>query len=53
MEKRSEAQEEAKGDDSRFWYKLHGGAYISGMMDGEAITEHIMGGIPVRTFEIR
>jgi len=53
MEKRSEAQEEARGDDSRFWYKLHGGAYISGMMDWEAITEHIMGGIPLRTFEIR
>ncbi|KAK0652352.1 hypothetical protein B0T16DRAFT_387631 [Cercophora newfieldiana] len=46
-------QKKAEREDPKLWYKLHGEAYIHGMMDGEAIRERIMEGIPERLFEIR
>lgn len=46
-------QRNAEKEDQKLWYKLHGEAYIHGMMDGEAIRERIMQGIPERLFEIR
>ncbi|KAK1759860.1 hypothetical protein QBC47DRAFT_438077 [Echria macrotheca] len=51
--RREKAQREAQEEDPKLFYNLHGEAYIHGMMDGEAIREHIMEGIPVRMFEIR
>ncbi|KAK0664574.1 heterokaryon incompatibility protein-domain-containing protein [Cercophora samala] len=40
-------------EDKYYWYTLLGEAYIHGMMDGEAIREHIIEGLPKRCIEIR
>ncbi|KAK4230009.1 heterokaryon incompatibility protein-domain-containing protein [Podospora fimiseda] len=39
--------------DSDYWYEMLGEAYIHGMMDGEAIRDHIMYGLRKRYIEIR
>jgi septal ring factor EnvC (AmiA/AmiB activator) len=53
-EKTEEEQKEAiRKEDQQHWYSLHGEAYIHSMMDGEAIRERIMKGLPERLFEIR
>ncbi|KAK7976773.1 hypothetical protein PG989_015236 [Apiospora arundinis] len=57
MEKRQEEKQRAREEDQGLYYTLISEAYIHGMMDGDAVREHILGGtedeMRERLFEIR
>lgn len=46
-------KEQAELEEPKLYYTFMGEAYIHGMMDGEAVREHIVDGLPERYFEIR
>lgn len=54
---RQQEKQRAKEEDQKLYYTLISEAYIHGMMDGEAVREHILGGtedeMRERLFEIR
>ncbi|KAK6855088.1 heterokaryon incompatibility protein-domain-containing protein [Apiospora arundinis] len=57
MEKRQQEKQRAREEDQGLYYTLISEAYIHGMMDGDAVREHILGGtedeMRERLFEIR